>query len=394
MNGSAVDDLETRLATLLARKAAEADVRPDLTFAAEPVATVPRVSSTLVSDRRRNLQIAGLAVAAVLAVGVVAVAQWQRDSAAPAGDEPQAAALIVPAAPRPGPITVFPDVGPLGPNDGASYSQIGAGNIPQVSAVVAQRAGDTVQNGIGITVYESPIAGFGGDAEHEEVDIRGVTAMVWTMLEDTTIRKTVVFPGTPVLMVHGLDPVRFLQAAQPAAIRIEKVTDPAVGGPNFTLMLGAMPLGYEVVVPPFELPLGHVDAQMSVNASETSDGAFIGMSSDNPLGRSVYEPVHAVDINGHQGWIADGRGKYVGWEQEPSQFVTVGGVETAEEALALARRITFIDEASWRAKYHVDDPNFGAVPESPPDTVPADAVTADPIDEATTTVTWTTTSLN
>ena len=165
-----------------------------------------------------------------------------------------------------------------------------------------------------------------------------------------------------------------------------------MGGPNFTLMLGAMPLGYEVVVPPLELPLGHVDAQLNVNSGKTSDGAFVGMSSDNPLGRSVYEPIHAVDINGHPGWITDGRGKYVGWEQEPGQFVTVGGVDTAEEALALARRITFIDEASWRAKYHVDDPNFGYDSQPPSDTVPADAVAVDKIEEATTTVTWTTTT--
>ena len=140
MNGSAVDDLETRLTVLLDRKAAEADTRPDPTFAADPVATVPLMPSTLFSARRRNLRIAGLAVAAVIAVGVVGLAQWQRDTATPS-DEPQATAPIVPPAPRPGPITVFPDVGPLGPNDGASYSQIGAGNIPQVSAVVALRAG-------------------------------------------------------------------------------------------------------------------------------------------------------------------------------------------------------------------------------------------------------------
>lgn len=66
-------------------------------------------------------------------------------------------------------------------------------------------------------------------------------------------------------------------------------------------------------------------------------------------------------------------GYWASWSVDDHTFVMVGGTNSAEETLDVARRLKFVDESTWRARYGVDEPRFGELTPSCPVTVAADA---------------------
>jgi hypothetical protein len=306
-----------------------------------------------------------LAIAGVVAAGVlIQRAERVATTDAPASqsqntsDAPATAHSTVPAPTFPASeLTDFPIIGTEAlSNDQGSYSLIGADNPASVAALIARRDGDTLTGGIQIEVASALPEQFGAP---EPVIVHGVDVAVYTEPGTPSLR-TVVFPGTPTLLVRGLDPVEFLQTADADLIRVVDVTAPTLGHPTFTLSFGTLPSGYDIVVAPFELPRGTTNAATAVVGTEASDGSLIEVSLMNPLPAwAVVGMLTAVDVNGIEGWISSGAGNAVIWEPTLGTYASVVGASSREAALTTARRVTFVDEATWRAFYGVAPPSFG-----------------------------------
>ena len=187
----------------------------------------------------------------------------------------------------------------------------------------------------------------------------------------TPTLKTVVLPGTPALAVTGLDPVSFLESSNGFPILGPRVgTDGEV-----TFAVGKLPDGYEVVVPPSRLALGSFDAVTQAPDGDGGDGVSAWAEVRNPL--TAYATVgdlQRVDINGVSGWMRDqGRGSPVIWQVSQTTWALIGGATTADDAVTFARSLTFVDEATWRSRYNVGEPNYPTKDQQlqpPPSTLP------------------------
>lgn len=79
----------------------------------------------------------------------------------------------------------------------------------------------------------------------------------------------------------------------------------------------------------------------------------------NPLpALAIVGTLTPVDINGLSGWISSTAGNAVIWEPEPGTFATVAGTPSPDEALAIARSVRFVDEATWQQFYDVAPPDL------------------------------------
>ncbi len=311
-------------------------------------------------SRRSALVVAAAVIIAVGLLGVVAANRPTSDipdaSSATPDVVPGGSELVGPA--------VFPVVGDqAAPRDFGSFSLIGRENPERISALVARRTGDSLSDSLWVTatltapVDEAPADTNPAEAVGEQIfDVHGRAAEVWTEPFEVPVQH-VRFEGEPTLEVTGFGALAFMQAAGPDVLRVTATTDAAN---PLTLEIGNLPDGYEVIVEPFREPLGTITASIGVGNTETTEGSYVGVELSNPLpSRAAYTTtLTTVDINGHTGWIGSGAGNYVTWEPIPGTFATVGGTESADESIALARSICFVDRATWQAFYNVGDPVF------------------------------------
>ncbi len=307
-------------------------------------------------SRRPVLVAAGaLALAGVVAIGIVAP-QRTDNSASPSAESPDASSAPAPT-PAATELTLFPVIGTEAqPGDVGSYSQFGSDNPESVVALVARPVGSVLADGIQIEAVSQPPAFPGAP---EPITIHGVNADVYTEQGTPTLR-TVVLPGDPVVRITGVDPVGFLQSAGPDIVGTLPVSSPSVGHPLFTLSLGTLPSGYEVILNPFERPRGTTNAAISVGNTQTTEGSLVEVSLMNPLpAYATVGTLTPVDVNGMSGWISSNAGNAVIWEPAAGTFAIVGGSTTPNEALAIARSVRFVDESAWRQFYDVAEPDFG-----------------------------------
>lgn len=278
-------------------------------------------------------------------------------------------------------LTLFPAIGEYaGPSDFGTIGTIASENPERISALVARREANSLRGSLWITVTAStsttvaPAGTAPADPGVQTIDIHGRRAQVWTEPFEVPAQH-VRFDGAPVLEIAGVDALAFMQTAGPGAVRI--------GAPDtdaFTLEIGDLPEGYEVIVNPFREPrgvTGDIRASISVGGTDTSEGNYVGVELSNPLPASAAynTTLTAVEINGRPGWVGSGAGHYVIWEPAPGTFATAGGTESADESIALARSVRFVDRATWAQFYGVE----GIPPspqEAPSTTQPNESVSA------------------
>lgn len=405
----------------LRRLAHHIDNELDATMA--DTADAAEASVTLTRRTRRGSRplLASIAAAAVITVGGggLAVTSWTSDSTPAAGTStassaPQADNTTTPpieptagAERQPSLPTVYPAVDEQ--IDGAteaqgSYSMIGYDNPLRVDALIGIASDTTLTGGIQVQA----VAGDRADAEAQFIppDTVGPTPTVTTVVTSTSgsgsalvepmspSRETVQVwgreadlytePGTPqiqtvvidvglpsvavTLRFTGLDPLAVLEGADEfvQVVPVPPVDDS--GSAPFTLKFGStLPAGYHVVVEPTAAPNSAVVGSLSVNNTASVEGNLIQVSTYNPLTAfAAAGSFTAVDVNGTPGWMSDGPGHAVIWPVNDATYALVGGSATTDEAVTVANTVTFIDEATWRARYNVPEPDFGTAPTSQP----------------------------
>ena len=265
-----------------------------------------------------------------------------------------------PTAPPDGPSepAVFPVVGDqAGPTDFGHLSTIVNENPDRVSALIARLEGDTLRDSLWITATAStsttvaPTSTATASPGVETLDVHGRRAEVWTERFEVPVQH-VRFDGSPTLEIAGVDALAFMQSAGPEALRVGASDTNA-----FTLEIGDLPDGYELIVEPFREPRGVTMATISVGGTETSDGVIVAVELSNPLPvTAAYNTtLTAVDINGRPGWVGSGAGHSVIWEPTPGTFATAGGTNSSDQSIALARSVRFVDRATWMNFYGVEE---------------------------------------
>jgi hypothetical protein len=271
----------------------------------------------------------------------------------------------------------FPDRFPLVPAGDAraaaataNYAgQVGWDNPSSAEALVAHLNGDTMTGAIELQV----LASFDSSTlsiPTATVNLAGTDMTIYAAGGTPTL-KTVVLPGSPALAVTGVDPVSFLETAGGFPI-----LEPRLGSDGeVTFAVGNLPDGYEVVVPPSRLPLGSVSAVTQAPDGDNGDGISAWVDVHNPLpAYAMVGDMQRVDINGVSGWMRDrGPGSPVLWQVSPTTWAYIGGAPTVDDAVAFARSLTFVDEATWRAHYNVTMPEYSTREQQlapPPSTLP------------------------
>ena len=304
-------------------------------------------------------------VAAATVIGVVTGGLWligDRSADAPTpGTTPDTVTPTPSAAGRP---TRFPVVGNPGPADRSargSYSQWSIPDGPKVTALVARRTANTLSNGVAVTAGTAfDDSAFG---EGEPVTVWGRPATMFTESGDPLLRAIVVERGGLVLSFYGRDPMALLDELGPDAIAVDPTT-PAGSGVPFGLRFGALPAGYEVVAGPEVIPPEGVSVSLGLGNEPDPDFGVIEVTPWSQLfALAAASDLEAVDVNGNEGWLQRGNGNWVAWSTDDGTHVMVGATDTVQQSLDLASQVTFVDEATWRARYGVDEPDF---PETTP----------------------------
>ncbi|CAN5595865.1 hypothetical protein BH24ACT5_BH24ACT5_10250 [soil metagenome] len=355
--------------------------------------------------RSRTAVLAAAAAVAVVGVGGLAVASWVRDStpASGSGGVNSAASLSAPdvppgAAERPRYPTAYPAVDePIeGSSDAVgSYSMRDMENPMRVDALIGVVSDTELDGGI----HVQAVAGTRADAQAvlapastqvpdgaTATTVGSLSGSVATVMPGGTSDTVEVFgrqadvyaePGTPRLFTVVLDSdvegvtMRFT-GLEPLAVLtnndqfVDVVARPAVDDsarPPFTLEFAAdLPDGYEVVVEPFVVPNASVMGSLSVNNVPGVEGHLIEVSTFDRLADvAAAGSLTAVDVNGTSGWMSNERGHAVLWHVNDETFALVGGSATVDEAVAVANSVSFIDEATWRERYDVDEPDFVSI---------------------------------
>lgn len=395
----------------LRRLADHIDTELDATLA-DTAVSVSDASVALSWRTRRGSRprLASIAAAVVITVGAggLAVASWTRDSTPAAGTASGSSELgtdsptTAPAEPvgaaerRPRLPTAYPAVDEqidAATEAQGSYSMIGGENPLRVEALIGIVSDTTLTGGIQVQA----VAGDRADAEAQFIppDTVGPTPTVSTVV--TSIlgsapveamwpsRETVEVwghegdlytePGSPqiktividsgvadvTLRFTGLDPLAVVEESGEfvRVVPIPPVDDS--GSPPFTLEFhGTMPADYQVIVEPTQAPNGAVIGWLSVNNTASVEGNGIQVSTFNPLTiQATAGSLTAVDVNGTPAWMSDGPGHALIWPVNDATYALVGGSATTDEAVTVANTVTFIDEATWRARYNVPEPDFG-----------------------------------
>ena len=369
------DEVETRLRAALAatipRLLSEETKQPSrtndvaaLTAEAPLMALAP---SDLTASRAgaTRWRLLGAAAAVVILVGGLAIAQRPQPDPAPAAQPlspsktevsvPQAvvAELLSPAL-RPDVFAVIPDSYPNVELASAAWgTQVGRTGSAPAEALVGRRDGDTIGNGLQLSVGLESVAAFSGPTQAAQVT--GLDVEIYVD-NGTPALTTVVLPGSPTLAVTGQDPIGFIEDAGGFPIDGARIDSNG----NATFAIGGLPAGYEVIVPPSRLQDGYVNAATFVPDDDGGDGLAVWLEVRNPLiDYAQVGELQQVDINGTPGWMIDsGPGSPVMWPASPTTWAMISGATNVDIAADLARSVTFVDEATWTERYDVEEVTY------------------------------------
>ena len=313
-------------------------------------------------------RLVGAAAAGVVLVGGLAIAQRPQGEPAPVGQSPisapstqVSAASTVPTVAELSSPALEPDVYPVVPETYPNAElasamwggQLGWNASPSAEALVARLDGNTLTDGIQLSVHSDSAEAFAGEAQAAQV--AGISVEVYVENGSPAL-TTVVLPGSPALAVTGQDPIRFLEDAGGFPIAGARIDSTGA----VTFAVGTLPAGYEVIVPPSQLPIGSVDASTRVPDDDGGDGLAVWVEVRNPLiSWAQAGQLTRVDVNGTTGWMIDsGPGSPVIWPASPTTWALVSGATNADIALEFARSVEFVDNATWTQRYDVEPTNF------------------------------------
>jgi hypothetical protein len=312
-----------------------------------------------------------VAAAVALLVGTLALSTRSHndDGSAPLAASTVPTPTTVPSLPvtplRPDRFPVLPAGDRRASQATAVYgSQLGWNNPTGAQALEAKMVDNTITEAVAlsaVTSFDTTTFATRSDQPYpptpppETITIAGVAMTVYSEPGSLNV-KIVVAPGTPTLVARGRDAVAFLEAAGGFPIIGPRID--AEG--NVTFALGPLPTGYETFIAPKRLPLGSISAVTNAPDGDGGDGISAWVAVDGPLsGFAPSENLHRVDINGLLGWMGDpGPGAAVLWPVSDTTWAYVGGASDADAALEFARALTFVDEATWRQRYNVAEPDF------------------------------------
>lgn len=253
--------------------------------------------------------------------------------------------------------TAFPvlDDLPAGLSATAFVDRVGDGRTgPRTQALIGRRVDGVLTDAIALAVQAEPltIAPTQGRTPVDTV-ILGQPATVYDDSYSSTTLLTVTWGSGPHFFAQGKDPLALLDHANPDAIEAT-ITADTTQPPLVTF--GALPDDFEVIVKPQAI----VDnAAMSATLSIGADNYEVTVSTINPLiGMAMTSdgrPLRSIDINSQPGWTTDSQTSTadIVWQVDETTYASlrVGDRITAADALAIARKITFVDFDSWTARY-------------------------------------------
>jgi hypothetical protein len=325
-----------------------------------------RTENTGLRSAGNRWRLLGAAAAAVLLVGGLAIAQRPRTEPAPGAQSPESAPVSeVPVPPatapklpapalRPDVFAVVPDSYPNAELASAMWGgQIGSNGTTVAEALVARVDGSTLTDGYQLSVRSVPDDVF--PDEPQAAKVAGLDVQVYVE-NGTPALTTVVLPGTPTLTVTGQAPMQFIEEAGGFPIAGARVDDDG----DVTFAVGALPVGYDIVVPPSQLPIGSIEAATRVPDRDGGDGLAVRVQVRNPLiSYAQVGDLQQVDVNGVTGWMIDsGPGSPVMWPASLTTWALVGGATNVDNALDFARSVDFVDEDEWAQRYGVEPENY------------------------------------
>jgi hypothetical protein len=342
------------------------------------------------AHRPRRLAAAAAVVLLIAGAGALAFARPGNPGTSPAAATPSGTAATpndpeADTAQRVEP-TLFPaiDQPPAGWEVTARIEAIPASSM-FTEALIARSDGAVITDSVAITVQAEPfeISPMAGKAP-TTTEVFGKPATVYDYGVEVAIPVVHVTWGAgPYFLATGSDPVAFLAAAD--SDTFAAVSD---AGAAPVLTIGELPEGYAVIAEPTVVGRATTSATLSIGA----DNYDISVSTRNLIGAMAQAgSLRRVEVNGADGWMFNTTGttdvaltQDVAWKVDATTYayLKVNDGTNAEDALALARRITFLDRNSWTARYlpydttaAADALSNGSVPNS---TGPIDSVLATP----------------
>ncbi len=205
-----------------------------------------------------------------------------------------------------------------------------------------------VVEGVMVSVLEAPVPPDAGSDEIDPVTVAGRTYDAWRAEGGSPVLTTLVDRDDPRISVTGRDPAAFLdRLGVPPVVGITSV------GGVVEFELSPLPAGWTVIVPPTSAPPQALVAGLTLSPAEgvESDYLGVGLIPELPL-VGTGQRLRRVDIDGTEGWTPIDAPFTVYWPAGDGVFAWAFS-PTADGALALARSVEFVDEATWRERYDV-----------------------------------------
>jgi hypothetical protein len=311
------------------------------------------------AQRPRRLAAAAAVVMLIAGAGALAFARPDSPGTAPAAATPSGTAATpndpeADTAQRVEP-TLFPaiDEPPVGLEVTARIEVI-PGSSMFTEALIARSDGTVITDSVAITVQAEPfeISPMAGKAP-TTTEVFGKPATVYDYGVEVATPVVHVTWGTgPYFLATGADPVALLDAAD--SDTFAAVSD---AGAAPALTIGELPDGYAVIAEPTVVGRATTSATLSIGA----DNYDISVSTRNLIvAMAQAGPLRRVEVNGADGWMFNTTGitgvaltQDVAWKVDATTYayLKVNDGTNADEALALARRITFLERNSWTARY-------------------------------------------
>jgi hypothetical protein len=364
-------DLIGALTEHLRSKADQAQPVPDL---GSVVDGGLRVSMTPSDPKRRGVLIAAAAIIVVGVAGIIAVSDdggsppsttpssTIAGPVSPADDVPRIDATVVPRElmlQRPDVFAALPADDPRNENSSGGYLQMAMQNPDRVNALVGRFDGERLTGGIQIQTISERSAdtfAFAGDPTIATID--GVDVEVFSQ-QGTPVIATAVVPGDLTITYTGLDPVAFLEQVGVGFA----AADWSDGVGTLTIDRSLLPVDYEVIVEPTpNSPPRSLMASTSFRVSADEEGSGVSMQLEDPvLSWATAGDLQRTEVGGSPAWLSDSAGHAVSWKVTETTWAIMVGAESAQASLSIANDLEFVDEATWRKRYRVEEPLFDGV---------------------------------
>lgn len=278
-------------------------------------------------------------------------------STSPPVTEPADGPALPPSdVPRPTLFPALPATDPRNAGVTATYGfrSVGPGNgVASSTALIGKMIDDAVTDdalveGVMVSVLEAPIPPDAGSDEIDPVTVAGRTYDARRAEGGNPVLITLVDTDDPRIHVTGRDPAAFLDGL--GVPPVDGIT--SVGG-VVEFELSPPPAGWTVIVPPTSAPPQALVAGLTLSPAEgvESDYVGVGLIPELPL-VGTGQRLRRVDIDGTEGWIPIDAPFTVYWPAGDGVLAWAFS-PTADGALALARSVEFVDEATWRDRYDV-----------------------------------------